>query len=279
MTVYIAAYDTESPQCLAACHKIVEIHRKFDVPASFFIVGEVLEANPDEYRELLDDKLFETASHTYSHKMLRDHPICGPAVSKKEIEKEILRGKTLIEQVFNRPCLGIRPGCGFTNGLRGAPEILRIIKEAGYRYVSSLLWGPDYTMPAPLNRPFRYLEEGFPEIWEFPGHGWHENLLKGNNRSGPLRILLFPPLMPKMIPPSYVKTPEEEFEFNNKPLIDMAVAEDAPYVSLIWHPWSLNAFDPEMKMLEMTFRYLHMKDIPIITFSDLLSILKEDLSQ
>lgn len=279
MTVYIAAYDTETPQCLAACRKIVEIHRKYDAPASFFIVGKVLEANPNEYRELLDDRLFEIASHTYSHKMLRDHPICGPAVSKKEIREEILRGKALLEQVFNRSCLGIRPGCGFANGLRGAPEILKLVKEAGFRYVSSLLWGPDYTMPAPLNRPFKYVEKGFPEIWEFPGHGWHENLLKGNNRSGRLRILLFPPLMPEMIPPSYVKTPEEEFAFNNKPLIDLAVAEDAPYVSLIWHPWSLNAFDPEMKMLEMTFRYLRMKDIPVITFSDLLSIFKEDPSQ
>lgn len=130
-------------------------------------------------------------------------------------------------------------------------------------------------MPAPLNRPFRYTEEGFPEIWEFPGHGWHENLLKGNNQTGPLRILLFPPLMPEMIPQSYVKTPEEEFMFNNKPLIDMAIAEDAPYVSLIWHPWSLNAFDPEMKMLEITFRYLRKRDVPVVTFSDLLSSLKE----
>lgn len=83
MTVYVAAYDTESPKCLAACRKIVEMHRKYDVPASFFIVGKVLEANPDEYRELLDDPFFEIASHTYSHKMLRNHPICGPAASKK----------------------------------------------------------------------------------------------------------------------------------------------------------------------------------------------------
>lgn len=276
MTVYVAAYDTESPKCLAACRKIVEMHRKYDVPASFFIVGKVLEANPDEYRELLDDPFFEIASHTYSHKMLRDHPICGPAASKKEIREEVLRGKTLVEQVFNRPCFGLRPGCGFTNGLKGAPEILKLVEEAGYRYVSSLLWGPDYTMPAPLNRPFRYTAEGFPEIWELPGHGWHENLLKGNNRSGPLRVLLFPPLMPEMIPQSYVKTPEEEFAFNNKPLIDRAVAEDAPYVSLVWHPWSLNAFDPEMKMLEMTFRYLREKGVFTVRFSDLLSILTDE---
>jgi len=75
MTVYVAAYDTESPKCLAACRKIVEMHRKHDVPASFFIVGKVLEANPDEYRELLDDPFFEIASHTYS-------PVEKPWLSK-----------------------------------------------------------------------------------------------------------------------------------------------------------------------------------------------------
>ena len=71
MTLYIAAYDTESPSCLAACRKIVEVHRRFDMPATFFLVGKILMADPDDYRELLDDPLFEIASHTYSHKMLR----------------------------------------------------------------------------------------------------------------------------------------------------------------------------------------------------------------
>src|ERR1035437_4478196 len=72
-TLYIAAYDTESVACLEACRKIVEVHKRFQMPATFFIVGKVLDANSSEYRKLLDDPPFEIASHTYSHKMLRDN--------------------------------------------------------------------------------------------------------------------------------------------------------------------------------------------------------------
>ena len=90
MTRYIAAYDTESPRCLAACRTIVEMHRKHAMPATFFITGKTLEADPEEYRRLLDDPLFEIASHTYSHKSLRDHPFCGPAVPLEEIREELL---------------------------------------------------------------------------------------------------------------------------------------------------------------------------------------------
>lgn len=45
MTRYIAAYDTESPgACLAACRRIRKGHEAFDFPATFFIVGKLLEA-------------------------------------------------------------------------------------------------------------------------------------------------------------------------------------------------------------------------------------------
>jgi peptidoglycan/xylan/chitin deacetylase (PgdA/CDA1 family) len=75
MTRYIAAYDTESPDCLAASHTIVDVHRRYDMPATFFITGRVLEENPTEYRALLDDPLFEVASHTYLTRLF--DPVTG----------------------------------------------------------------------------------------------------------------------------------------------------------------------------------------------------------
>lgn len=189
-TRYIAAYDTESPNCLAACRKIVKVHKQFEMPATFFIVGRTLDANPAEYREILDDPLFEIATHTYSHRMLRDNEFCGPAISLEEKQKEIFGGKDAVERVFERPCIGLRPGCGFDNALKGEPAVLELLRQAGIQYVSSLLWGPDYSLPALLREPFNYKDEGFPEIWELPGHGWHENLLKDHNQWGPRRLTL-----------------------------------------------------------------------------------------
>ena len=268
MTRYIAAYDVESPKCLAACRRIVELHRRHEMPATFFVVGRTLQADADEYRRLLDDPLFEVASHTWSHGILRDHPFCGPSLPMPRISGEIARGKAAVEKVFERSCLGLRPACGFVEGLKGAPAILKLIREGGLRYVSSQAWGPDYSLPAPLNQPFPYADEGLPELWELPCHGWHENLLKDHNRWGRRRLTLWPPLMPEAIPPRFLKTPQEEFEVH-RTFLERAAAEDLVHVSLIWHPWSLHRFDPEMKMPELVFARARELGLHPTTYAEL----------
>ncbi len=268
MTRYIAAYDTESPACLAACRKIVEAHRRHDMPATFFIVGKTLEENRREYVELLDDPLFEVASHTYSHKMLRDHPICGPAAPPEQREIEIRRGKEVVEDTFGRECVGVRPGCGFSNAMRGATAELGHIASSGFGYVSSQLWGADYSLPAPIGEPYTYAADGYPGLWELPGHGWHENILKNTTQIASRLLTLWPPARPEMIPTAHVETPEEEFAVN-RVFLDAASDEDAPFVSLIWHPWSLDRFDPGMAMLDQTFRYVRSEGFATGTYADL----------
>lgn len=267
-TRYIAAYDTESPDCLEACRKIVEVHKRFEMPATFFILGRTLEADPVEYRRLLDHPLFEIATHTYTHQMLRDNDFCGSAVALEERRKEIFRGKEAVERVFERPCIGLRPGCGFDNAFKGELEVLELLREAGIRYVSSLLWGPDYSLPALLREPFNYTEEGFPDLWELPGHGWHENLLKDHNRWGPRRLTLWPSPFPEAIPRGFCKTPKDEFEVN-KVFLDRALETKKSFVSLIWHPWSLRKFDPDMKMLELTFSHVRRMGLNPCTYAQL----------
>jgi peptidoglycan/xylan/chitin deacetylase (PgdA/CDA1 family) len=251
-TRYIAAYDTEAPLCLKACEQIVAVHKRMEIPATFFILARTLLAHPKEYRELLNHPLFEVASHTYDHQMIRDNAFCGRAAPAEQIHKEIIASKRAIEDVFERPCIGLRPGCGFDAALRGAVPVLQLVREAGYRYVSSLLWGPDYSMPALLHEPFHYGADGFPDLWELPGHGWHENLLKDHNGWGPRRVTLWPPAIPESIPNKFVKTPADEFAVN-RVFLEKAREEKQTFVSLIWHPWSLHRMDPEMKMLELTF--------------------------
>jgi peptidoglycan/xylan/chitin deacetylase (PgdA/CDA1 family) len=272
VTRYIAAYDTESPACLKACEKIVEVHKRMEMPATFFILARTLLANPKQYRALLDDPLFEIASHTYDHQMLRDHEFCGPAAPPEQIRKEIVQSKKAIEEVFEKPCTGLRPGCSFDNALQGANHLLALVKEAGYSYVSSLLWGPDYSMPALLRQPFNYSPDGFPEIWELPGHGWHENLLKNHNGWGPRRLALWPSPMPEAIPAGFVKTPKDEFAVN-RVFLEKALEGGKTFVSLIWHPWSLHRFDPDMRMLELTFNQVRKLKLEPCTYAELHGVL------
>ena len=267
-THYIAAYDTESPRCLQACRAIVAAHERHDMPATFFITGKTLEADPAAYRKLLDHPLFEVASHTYSHKMLRDHPWCGPAAPPEQIAVEISRGVEVVERVFDRDCQGLRPGCSFENGLAGAPEVLQIAADAGLKYVSSLAWGRDYSLPAPLNQPFTYADDGLPDLWELPCHGWHENLLKNHNKWGARRLTLWPPEMPEAIPAGFLETPQQEFAVN-RVFMERAAMDGLAFVSLIWHPWSLAAFDPEMAMLDLTFAHAKSLGLAPTTYAGL----------
>ena len=269
MTRYIAAYDTEKPQdCLAACRQIRAVHEQFSVPGTFFIVGKRLEEEGADYRAVLGDvPEFEMASHTYSHKMLRDHPFCGPAPEQVTRLQEIREGKAWIEQTFQRACVGLRPGCGFTEGLRGDRWLAAAVADTGFRYVSSVLWGPDYTVPALLEPPYTYAEEGHPELWELPGHGWHENLLKAHNLTVQARrIVAWPSPFPEAVPLRPITTPEEEFAVNRL-FIDRAVERGLPYVSLIWHPWSLARFDPAMTMLKLTFAYVQELGLEATTYA------------
>ena len=258
VTKYIAAYDVEkSEHCLRACREIIRIHEQFDMPATFFIVGKLLEREGREFRELLGgNTLFEISSHTYSHRMIRSNVFCGEVVGSDEISREICKGKDLVEAVFDRECHGLRPGCGFGDGLRGDPWLVEQVVNAGYLYVSSQLWGPELTMPALLVAPYTYAEEGFPSLWELPGHGWHENLLKAHNLTdSPQRIIAWPLTMPEALVPGPISNPAEEFAIH-KIFIDQALESSLPYVSLIWHPWSLFQFDPDMKMLDLVFGHV-----------------------
>ncbi len=267
-TRYIAAYDTESPGCLQACRKIVAVHKQFQMPATFFITGKTLEANTKDYKELLANPLFEVASHTWSHKLLRDNILCGRAVWADEKREEIFRAKELIERVFERACVGLRPAVGFDNALKGAVDVLALVREAGHGYISSLLWGPDCSMPALIEEPFHYGPDGFADLWELPGHGWHENLLKNHNGWGSRRLTLWPSPMPEAIPLQFVRTPQDEFGIN-RIFLEKAIETNKPHVSLIWHPWSLYSFDPEMKMLELTFAHARGLGLQMCTYRDL----------
>jgi peptidoglycan/xylan/chitin deacetylase (PgdA/CDA1 family) len=269
MPAYIAAYDVENlEKCLPAMRQIVALHRRMNVPATMFVVGRLLEEQGREYRELwADEQLFEVASHTYSHRLLKDHPVCGPAATPEQIRREVLQGVACVEQTFQRKCRGLRPGCGFDNGLKNAPLPLSLAQEAKLDYVSSQLWGPDFTLPAPLVQAYTYEESGVPGLWELPGHGWHDNVLKAPIwKAAPRRMVAWPPLMPNAVPPHAVNTSDEEFAVN-KAVIDYAIADQVGYVSLVWHPWSLHGFDATLRNIELTFQYVQQRGLVATTYA------------
>ena len=72
--------------------------------------------------------------------------------------------------------------------------------------------------------------------------------------------------MPEAAVTKCVETPEQEYAVHRR-FIDKALAMRAGHVSLIWHPWSLHRFDPEMKMLELMFQDVQERGLPASTFA------------
>lgn len=247
MTKYIAAYDTENLEhALEAVARLVELHRRYEAPATFFIVGRLLERDGASYRALLDDPLFDIQTHTYSHKIIKDSRPHGPAVSLEETEVEVAEGKRWVEEVFERECIGLRPGCGFENGFQGAPERLEIMRRHGLRFVSADLRGPLDSIPNDMQQPYTYEADGYGDIWEIPGHGWHDNVLKG----GTGHITHVPPVYEFALPERAPQTVVENFAQEGR-WLEHAVETGLGYVSLVQHPWSIMQFDEGMASIEL----------------------------
>ena len=272
-TIFLPAYDTESESCINNISRITSMHKKYNIPATFFVLADKLTTEGKKILvHELNDPLFEIASHSFNHQLIVESSH-GRAADAKQVRKEIIDSKKAIEDAFGKPIHGFRPGVGFSTAFNKQQQILELVKEAGYTYTSSMLWGPQNSLPAEIIEPFNYSADGFTGIWEIPGHGWHENLLKNNNKTGPVKITLWPPQWPEVIPKQFIKTPEEEFAMN-KLFIDKAAGDNKKHITFIWHPWSLVLFDKEMKMLDLTFSYINKLNLKTSSFHDFSAMLQ-----
>jgi len=249
--VYLAGYDTEQPTCVDGVRTLVRIHRRLRIPATFFLVGLVVEHNREELKDLLCDDLFEIASHSYSHVQLKIAPL-------KVVEEEMRRTQGLIQDVLGVRALGFRTPGGLTNGYRGDPERLAIFAQMGFEYVSSLGWGPGMTLPAPIVPPFSYAAEGFPGLLEIPLHGWHENILtKVHPWQSPSQ-----PLKPDA--PSTVEAWLAPF------LADLrtTLSKSLPFYGPTMHPWSLRRFNAECRQVEPLLEAARAAGFEFMRFRD-----------
>lgn len=266
-TTFIANYDTESPMCLEHLESIVNLHIKYKIPATFFIVSDILnKSNQERVVRLLDNQLFEIGSHSKSHNLILPHPL-NPKTGNPRVE--LIDSKKRLEDIFGKSIIGYATPYAYVDGFKGHKDILSIVQEAGYKYVSTICWGPGFSLPAPIINPFTYKDDGFDTIWEIPKHGWHENVLKGHTKVDNVALLNWPNPWPEgAIPKEPIKKPIEEF-LVNKVLIDYAVKLNNKHLTLAWHPWSIGRFDPKLIALDKTFAYLKEQKINSNTFEGL----------
>ncbi|MCC7492521.1 MAG: polysaccharide deacetylase family protein [Fimbriimonadaceae bacterium] len=266
---YVFHYDLENPdQCLKAAPVIADFHRERGVPATFFMLGRVLERRGADLRAIFgDDPLFDIQSHTYQHQMLRDNKMHGPGVDLTELRREITLGREWVERVFERPCIGIRSGCGFFEGFQGEAERLAIIADCGARYLSSDLRGPVDSIPAGLVQAYWYDLEGQPDLLELPGHGWHDNVLKAQGGHQWL-CLPWPPVCDWGVPRRPPESPEEECAVQCA-WIDQAVTVGLDFCSPVYHPHSIYRMSKDCRIVGLLMDALAERGLSCTTYTAL----------
>lgn len=101
--------------------KLAELLKKYDIPATFYIpIGNVERVCMDaqQIREIARD--FDIGGHGYHHVNLTTVP-------PEEAEREIMEGKSKLEQIIGREVLSFCYPCGSFNN-----EIISIVRGAGF---------------------------------------------------------------------------------------------------------------------------------------------------
>ncbi len=125
--------------------RILEILEKQQVPATFFLVGKHLAANPDTALSVLSAG-HEIGNHTYSHPPLI-------LLTDKQVKLEIERTDRLLRDLGGPIPKYLRPPSGFFN-----KRVLTIAEELGYRLVIGDVYPRDSHRPGSVTITQRVLE-------------------------------------------------------------------------------------------------------------------------
>ncbi|NQT46694.1 MAG: polysaccharide deacetylase family protein [Candidatus Omnitrophica bacterium] len=160
-----------------------EIHKRLNAPATLFVVGKVLDKYPQAFRKAQQLGIFDFQQHTYSHVNLKPVKIEGElkkAAGKWRISRELKKANGALKRHLGLSAEGLTTPYTHHLGLSDRPDLLKILRKAGVRFVRS--FGRDRNDQTNISldlQPFWYDNQGFPEILEFPVQAWKGEYFKG----------------------------------------------------------------------------------------------------
>ncbi|MHA1358351.1 MAG: polysaccharide deacetylase family protein [Candidatus Helarchaeota archaeon] len=132
--------------------KTLRLLEKFNIPATFFVTGEVAELFPKVIQELGEQ--YEVACHGYHHESFQN-------INPEKV-RILKTAKQVIEETINKKILGFRAPY-----LRIDPELFRTLVKLGFKYDSSLAFYK--TSQWHLNPPIIEFRLLFPNVYfRFP---------------------------------------------------------------------------------------------------------------
>jgi polysaccharide deacetylase family protein (PEP-CTERM system associated) len=136
-------------QAAEATQPILDLLDRYQTKASFFIVGEVAEQNPDLVRSIFN-RGHEIGCHTFSHRLVWK-------LDESLFREELEHFHTVIEKILGKVVMkGFRAPCfSIDNRNRWA---LKILSDFGYQYDASIFplkINPLYGVSGAPTRPYR----------------------------------------------------------------------------------------------------------------------------
>jgi peptidoglycan/xylan/chitin deacetylase (PgdA/CDA1 family) len=251
-------WQTWIDEVVASVSSIVGVLKDHDAPATFFIVGKVLEHGGDRLAPILTSHPgIDIQSHSYSHLYIKS----GAPEMPETLRGELGRTADLIERHFGARPIGFCAPGNFYQGLQGCKPLLKVLWDEGYRFIGTDGEGPpERPMPAAMTQPYWYAADGFPDLLEVPVTGWHCNMLfnTGGQSDNFQPQVGFPDgsileAIPRTIDEGFAAR-AHEFQY----AIDHGLVYAPAY-----HPWSIYRFDPEMVHLGWLIEMARANDVPV----------------
>ncbi len=105
--------------------KVLDVLKRYDIKAVFFLIGEKVDKNPDIVRRIVEEGHI-VANHTYSHSGL--FPLSGKGKVMQELQK---CGESIKNAIGRYPLL-FRPPFGVTNPIIGRAVNAQGLKTIGW---------------------------------------------------------------------------------------------------------------------------------------------------
>jgi polysaccharide deacetylase family protein (PEP-CTERM system associated) len=156
-TIAVSEWSEYEPRVLIGTERILEIFKKHNYRATFFVLGAVAAQNPDLIKRLVDEG-HEIGSHGYAHRLVYNQ-------SDEEFRQDVERSLEILSPLAGEVRGYRAPWWSIT---KESVWALPMLRELGFHYDSSIY--PAYAgyygisgAPRFLNRP-----DAAPELWEVP---------------------------------------------------------------------------------------------------------------
>jgi polysaccharide deacetylase family protein (PEP-CTERM system associated) len=197
---------------------LLELFEKYQIKATFFVLGWVAERNPQLVKDIAIAG-HEIACHGYSHQLIYHQ-------SRDVFREETRRSKSLLEEIIHKPVLGYRAAS--YSIIDTSKWALDILVEEGFDYDSSIF-------------PIRHDRYGIPNANEDPHH--LETPTGNSIVEFPLSTTkIFGYKLPvagggyfRLYPYSFTKMGLSKLNKKKKPFI------------FYLHPWEIDQFQPRVK--------------------------------